>query len=452
MVVLIKQQIMNTILICFALAALCIGCNRSNDNAQYISDYKLRFDKNEVAGNGSFSVSFRIEPNAPDTVVMLFGMKLDLPYANYESDSTMMLVVESDNIHDYIIDNDNQIIKFIRTAGRPSRVSLRYDYANLAVCLSSRGKHPVAEVWETSYDEFYYPFVPQTHMDFHAEFVAPDGVEVLCSYPVEKNGNAYVCDVRSAISHSLQMAFLDTSRLRIDTMHAPHPIRVYQIKGQECSSERFDEIACLLSDAHIYFRDVFKSTSKHPVKALLFADSMMTNGGARYNINFISAPQYKAATYDYIIPLAHEVGHSWLGEYNLLNDFGAPGSMFMHESLNEFMTGMFVRSTYGEETYKNYRERVEQAYEYYKIKGTEYDRALIDMRYNSNHAVVYVKGPLILDEFAQRIGYDEMVRVIAEFYRRHDLKPGLRYEDFIATVADLHPEIAEELDQRIRNV
>ena len=420
-------------------------------SAQIITNYRLRFIPTTI-GNAEIEVSFCIDAEAPDTLRMRFGSRL-YDYMGYNSDSTAKIDVHGENIISTHMSN-NQCIEIVRKHGLPSKISMHYHYGNLAVVLVSQGKRPMAEVWETSCEEFYYPFVPQTHMDFHAEFVAPDGVEVLCSYPVEKSGGAYVCDVKSAIAHSLQVAFLDTSRLRIDTMRVPHPIRVYQVKGQECPDERFDAVEHLLSNAYGYFYDIFKTHPKHGIRlhALLLADSNLTGGGARYNINFISAPQYKVSTYDDIMPLAHEVGHSWLGEYNLLIADGQSGAYFIKESLNEFMTAMFVRSFYGNAAYRKHIDGKIRAYGYSKIKGTEHDRALIDMRYNSNHAVVYAKGPLILDEFAQRIGYDEMVRVIAEFYRRHDLKPGLRYEDFVATVADLHPEIAEELDQRLRSI
>lgn len=440
---------MKTRIFLFVFAVLCIGCNCSQNNANFISDYKLVFYKSDTVGSGSFNISFRIEPWAPDTLRMRFGSRL-YDYMEYDSDSTVRIDVHGYNV--ISTQSNNQYFEIVRKRGLPSIISMRYHYGNIAVVIASQGKQPIAEVWETSCEEYYYPFVPQAHMDIHAEIIAPEGQEVLCSYPVEKRDSVYVCDVKNAIAHSLQIAFLDTGRLRVDTMQVPHPIRVFQVKNHECSEERFNNIAHMLSAAHGYFCDVYKCLPKHKVQALLLADSMITGGGARYNINFISAPQYKAAMFDYITPLAHEVGHIWLGEYNLLLDDGQPGAYFIKESINEFMTGMFVRTTYGEEAYNNYRIRIDHAYEFSKIKGTEYDRALIDMRYNSNHAVVYDKGPLILDEFAQRIGYDEMVRIIAEFYRRYDLKSGLRYEDFISTVAELHPEIANELDQRLRSI
>ena len=406
-----------------------------------------------MVANGHFDVSFTIEPSAHDTVWMRFGGRI--PYAEQETDSTFHIVISGANIVHKIIDSESQRIGFIRENKRkPSSVRMEYDYGNFAAALRFgkplNANNPTADIWETSTEEFYYPFVPQTRMDIHAEFMVSDSVEVVAAYPAKRVGDCYICEANNIISHSLQFAYLNRNHYIVDTINVCDVgVPVYQMKKRPLTDSERSSMANVLSDAAEYFEEVFGVSyfsEKHGTSSMsvLFEPTFI---GLRYNINFMSSP-IDSSTYS---PwgLVHEIGHRWLGEYNLLIADGQPGAYFIRESLNVFMRMMFGRAT-GSYDWQAEMHRRQQSYS--KIKGTEHDRALIDMRYNSNHAVVYAKGPLILDEFAQRIGYDEMVRVIAEFYRRHDLKPGLRYEDFVATVADLHPEIAEELDQRLRSI
>ena len=441
----------------FTLVLLCIGCRRVHDSKSFISNYKLQFDRGDTVwvGNGHFCISFCIEPNAPDTVVMQFGMREGLNYAEYDSDSSFLLTVSGDNLLNYIMHNDERQILFVRKdRKRAATIRMEYSYANFVGAMRF-GKpldanNPIADIWETSFEEFYYPFIANTHMDISAEFVAPDSIEVVAAYPVYRQGDSYICEAKNIISHSLQFAYLNKNRYIVDTISVcEHKVPVYQMKKRVLTDAEKSDMANVLCRAADFFEGVFGESywsERHGFTSMsiLFEP---TFDCLRQNVNFMSSPIDDSSYYAF--GLVHEMGHRYLGEYNLLNDAGIPGAMFLHESLNVFMRMMFGRAT---GLYDWQREMQKRRKSYAEIKGTKRDRALIDMCRNNNYAVVYDKGPLILDEFAQRVGYDEMVRIVAEFYRRYDLKPGLRYEDFIATVADLHPEIANELDQRLRSI
>lgn len=447
---------MRTIIILFTLVVLCIGCRQSIDITSYISNYNLRFDRGDTVnvGNGHFAVSFRIDAHAPDTVVMHFGTMV-LGYTEHETDTTFVISVSGDNLQRYEIRNGKQQIVFVRmNKQEAATVRMAYDYGNFSAVMkygkSPDWNNPTADIWETSSEEFYYPFIPNTRMDIRAEFVAPDSVEVIAAYPVYRQGDSYICEAKNIISHSLQFAYLNKNRYIVDTIRVcEHKVSVYQMKKRVLTDAEKSDMANVLCRAADFFEGVYGEpywSERHGVTgmSILFEPTFY---GLRQNVNFMTSP-IDDSTY-YAFGLVHEMGHRYLGEYNLLNDAGIPGAMFLHESLNVFMRMMFGRAT---GLYDWQREMQKKRKSYAEIKGTKRDRALIDMCYNNNYAVVYDKGPLILDEFAQRIGYDEMVRIIAEFYRRYDLKPGLRYEDFISTVAELHPEIANELDQRLRSI
>lgn len=453
-------SIMNTkiVAIIFAIISVVVGCcHIDSGSTGYISNYRLRFERGDTVyvGNGSFSVSFCIEPNAPDTVVMQFGMREGLNYAEYDSDSTFLLSVSGDNLLSYSLLNDERQISFVRKDGQKfATVRMEYTYGNYASAMRF-GKpldanNPIADIWETSWEEFYYPFIPNSHMDIRAEFVAPDTVDVVAAYPVYRQGDRYICEAKNIISHSLHFAYLNKKHYIVDTIGiCGKKVPLYQMKKRLLSDSEKADMANVLCRAAEYFESVFGDSywsEKHGVSvmSILFEPTFY---GLRQNVNFMSSP-IDDSTY-YAFGLVHEMGHRWLGEYNLLIADGQPGAYFIKESLNVFMRMMFGRAT---GLYDWQQEMQKRRKSYDEIKGTKRDCALIDMRYNSNFDVVYSKGPVILDDFAQRIGYDEMVRIIGEFYRRYDQKIGLRYEDFISTVADLHPEIADELNQRLRSI
>lgn len=72
------------------------------------------------------------------------------------------------------------------------------------------------------------------------------------------------------------------------------------------------------------------------------------------------------------------------------------------------------------------------------------------MTYNNNDAVVYRKGPLLLDALAQRFGYERLTEAIAAFYRAWQGTPGLTFEHFIGTLRQADPALAEAVDRAIR--
>lgn len=433
-----------------------------NIHAQVVTDYQLRFELEEGVGNAHVEVSFNIAADAPDTVWMNFGGGLQTQGFVYtedeQTDSTFHIVIKCNNIKHKIIDSRKQRIGFVPNHGLISTVFMSYDYCNMSAAIEY--PHPTMVIWDTGASEFYYPFVTHSQMDIRAEFVVPDGVEVMASYPVRKRGNSYILEEKVISSRSLRMAFLQKKYYSVDTIQIPYAVPVYRLKGYNIDAQlkNIESETPLIMD---FYAKAYKEpyiSPKHcvrPLQAIIFG----YGGGLQNHVNFISVPLFSSIEMDtlsrspslaeYSPSLAHELGHRWISSDNLFISKGQPGAYFIVESLNEFMTLMCFREI---NHHRYLRRMANRRKSYADIKGTKRDRALFDMRRNNNFDVVYAKGPLILDEFAQRIGYDEMVRIIAEFYRRYDLKPGLRYEDFISTVADLHPEIANELDQRLRSI
>lgn len=406
--------------------------------AQKISDYTLHISKTgQEAANLHVACSFGVDFQGTDSISMYFGGGQEF--------SIDKLKMHGDG-YEYTYDYAQKKIVIRRKDDRTVRVGMDYDYTNLsAFFIYGEGD---TELWETSFGEYFYPYVPNTCMDVAIEVETPDSLSFLCSYPLAANSaTRYSGTLKHILSQSLTLAFLRTDAYQRTEAELPGEVSVYQIKGMQCGRERYDELLELTGASIAFFSEAYGEdyvSAERNVTALpayLFHDGKGFSN--RYNIGFISASQEKFSTSPDIYPLVHEIGHRWLGEWTLLIDDGEPGAYFIKESLNEFMTLLFIRHFYGPDTYEKQLDWCRS--EYGKIKGTPQDEPIVDVVVNNNNTVVYRKGPLVLDRMAKKIGYDELAGIIAGFYREHAGKYPLKYTDFIDMVNASHAGAGDTL-------
>ena len=223
------------------------------------------------------------------------------------------------------------------------------------------------------------------------------------------------------LSQSLTLAFIRDEAYQRTDEYIPGKLSIYQIKDMQCGKERYDELLALTEAAIVFFGKVYGEdyiSAERNVKSLpVFLFHNGEGFSNRYNIGFISASQEKFSTKPDIYPLMHEIGHRWLGEWTLLIDDGQPGAYFIKETLNEFMTLMFIRYVCGNAYYETQLDWCKAEYE--KIKGTPQDEPVVNVVTNNNNTVIYRKGPLALIRIAEQIGYGELMSVISGFYKEY---------------------------------
>lgn len=395
--------------------------------AQRISDYTLVIDKRGCdAANMRVDCSFRLDFEEADSVALAFGGDPEL--------SVEHLTFGADPRLEARYDAAAKRLLLRRSGAQSVPVRMSYNYTNLsAFFIYGAGN---AELWETSYGEFYYPIPTNGWMELTLEVRTPDSLSLLGSYPLRRiDAGRHACTVKGMLAQSLSLAFFRTEAYTHSAeATAGGDIDIYQLAGMECTPERRNELLTLTQAATDYFGRIYGETYRAPQRNIPSLPTFLFHDGKgfsnRYNIGFISASQEKFSTYPDIYPLVHEIGHRWLGEWTLLINDGEPGAYFIKESLNEFMTLMFIRHHFGEEAYRAQLERCER--EYRAIEGTPGDEPLIAMVRNDNNTVVYRKGPLLLDRLARHIGYDRLTEAIAGFYREYCGRHPLAYEDFAA--------------------
>lgn len=331
--------------------------------AQKISDYALHIDKiGQEAANLHVVCSFGVDFQGADSISMYFGGGQEYSIDN--------LKMHGDGC-EYTYDYAQKKIVIRRKDDRTVRVGMDYDYTNLsAFFIYGEGD---AELWETSFGEYFYPYVPNTYMDVAIEVETPDSLSFLCSYPLAANSaTRYSGTLKHILSQSLTLAFLRTDAYQRTEAELPGEVSVYQIKGMQCGRERYDELLELTGASIAFFSEVYGEDYVSAERNVTALPAYLFHNGKgfsnRYNIGFISASQEKFSTSPDIYPLVHEIGHRWLGEWTLLIDDGEPGAYFIKESLNEFMTLLFIRHFYGPDTYEKQLDWCRS--EYGKIKGT----------------------------------------------------------------------------------
>lgn len=407
--------------------------------AQQIKDYTLRICKaDQEAFNLYVECSFLLDFQNKDSIIMNFGGGQDFSIDNLTVDNAAF---------GYEYDIKSKNIVFRKRCRQTVCVNMDYYYTNLsAFFIYGEGD---AELWETSFGEYFYPYVPNTYMDLVVSVELPDSISLICSYPLKPDCSGfYTGRLQHVLPQSLTLAFLRNDAYQQTTAYIPGKVSVYQIKNMQCSNERYDELLRQTEASIVFFGKVYGEDYISKEKNITTLPVYLFHNGKgfsnRYNIGFISASQEKFSTYPDIYPLAHEIGHRWLGEWTLLIDDGQLGAYFIKETLNEFMTLMFIRNYYGIQAYKTQLGRCRSEYD--EIKGTLQDEPIVNVVVNNNNTVIYRKGPLVLDIIANEIGYDELIGIISRFYREYAGKHPLEYWDFINFVNECYDGVGDKLN------
>lgn len=427
-----KNKILASI-ICSFLYIICYS--------QTIYNYTLNIDKNNQSeANLHINCSFTLDLQNSDSISMKFGGDEKLSIENLQ-------VKTNNSLHiSYYYNSALKEITFYKCKDKTLSIIMDYNYTNLSsFFIYGEGS---AELWETSFGEYFYPHIPNTNMDATMNIIVPDSLSLICSYPLMFiNSGKYSGKLKNILSQSITLAFIQNDVYHKTTEFLPNEISIYQIKGKECSDKRYKELLQLTKASIDYFNNIYDEDYISIERNITTFPNFLFHDGKgfsnRYNIGFISASQEKFSTYPDIYPLVHEIGHRWLGEWTLLINDGEPGAYFIKESLNEFMTLMFIRHFYGTELYMVQIERCKS--EYNKIKGTQLDVPIVNIVVNNNNTIVYRKGPIILDHIANKIGYEKLIHIISIFYQEYAGKYPLKCSDFIDLVSKYYPNIKELL-------
>ena len=258
--------------------------------AQRISDYTLVIDKRGCdAANMRVDCSFRLDFEEADSVALAFGGDPELSVEHLTFGAAPRLEARYDAAAKRLL---------LRRSGAQSvPVRMSYNYTNLsAFFIYGAGN---AELWETSYGEFYYPIPTNGRMELTLEVRTPDSLSLLGSYPLRRiDAGRHACTVKGMLAQSLSLAFFRTEAYTHSAeATAGGDIDIYQLAGMECTPERRNELLTLAQAATDYFGRIYGETYRAPQRNIPSLPTFLFHDGKgfsnRYNIGFISASQEK---------------------------------------------------------------------------------------------------------------------------------------------------------------
>lgn len=137
--------------------------------AEEIKNYNLHISKdNQEAANLHVSCTFSLDFQDKDSVSMNLGGGQEFSIDNLRIDNKM---------YEYEYNQKSKKIVFHKKQKQTVRISMDYDYTNLsAFFIYGKGD---TELWETSFGEYFYPYVPNTFMDVALNVETPDSLALI---------------------------------------------------------------------------------------------------------------------------------------------------------------------------------------------------------------------------------------------------------------------------------
>jgi hypothetical protein len=417
-----------------------------------VSDYKIEFSKIEqpaytIHVRCEFDVNFEQILNSDTRFEMEFGGNED-----YSIDSVVFTSYPSVN---YNYNRKQKKLQIYSTKENYSHVIMEYDYLAINSAFIYRN---VCEMWETSFSEYYYPYVWGEKSLFDITIKVPDEYSVIGAYYFtdiknETNIKTYHYTTKyPVVSHSCVFAILpDSTYSHTEYNTNDFPVDFYLLKDINVPNSRITELLNLTTASIDFFSKYLTSYSNEHLgienkMSYIFHKNDFSN---RNDLNFIIASQNKFAEKSHILPLVHEIGHRWFGEWTLLIKDGNYGAYFIKESLNEYLSFLFAKKYYGQNFFDNLIDSCQNQYNI--IKNTEKDKPLYEMKFNSNNTVVYNKGSLIINEIVKKMGDENWLSFMKIFYLKYAGCPNLNYEKFIALLKEENEDCAILLDELVKD-
>jgi len=113
----------------------------------------------------------------------------------------------------------------------------------------------------------------------------------------------------------------------------------------------------------------------------------------------------------------HEITHEWIDGQVITKD-GSKGEYLTKESLNEYLMTQFLRYEEGDSLYQVQIKNYTDNYDKYLSKNEDKSIWNITKYVTSTHPIIMYKQVILLDELAQKVGYDKLNSVIFDFLKR----------------------------------
>jgi len=310
------------------------------------------------------------------------------------------LKIKSDNRIPFIFDQEKKLLKICKNKIKQNKISFEYKF-NIIWGISLDNN---ASLFYNS-SEYPIPFIENIDsIDFTCKIKKINKFSVLTNIPQEDD--SYTSKLIGI--NKIAFVFLDTQAFKIHNYSTPFcKINVFTTDNTLTEND-FGRLGHKLTDCIDYF-----STNITPCRYrelnIIEADwwgSTFIGGVAVVNISAFR-------TYT----LFHEIIHEWIGGI-IPTKNNTVGEFLTKESLNEYLTMQFLKYEDGDSVYNAALQKYRESYDDYLKTNEDISIFNVTKYVDSTHPIIMYKQVLLLDELAQKVGYNELNSAIFDFLKK----------------------------------
>jgi hypothetical protein len=357
------------------------------------TSYKMEITQNSL-NNFWVKLDILLQKNycKQDTLEFFFGGLI--PDISVDS-----IIIKSKKTIPFAFDQENKLLKISKKDIKQNKITFEYSF-NIIWGVS---RDTVATLFYNSL-EYPIPFIKDNDsVSFNCKIKKTDSFSIKTN--IQKIDNLYKSNLINI--NDIAFLFLDTALFKIHHFSTP-----------------FCEINIFTTDSIITENDY--SRLKRKLKNCI--DYFSTNiVPCRYKeLNIIEAEWWgstflgnfavvnKSDFMSYI--LFHEIIHEWIGGI-ITTKKDSKGEFLLRESLNDYLTLQFLKYEEGDSLYNVAIQNYKNSYNDYLRENNDISIWNITKYTNSTHAIIMYKQVLLLDEFAQKIGYEKFNNFIFKFLK-----------------------------------
>lgn len=421
----------------------------ANEHATDIIDYDLKADFDNITG--------LLKVNLNMKVGKLTDNKIDFIFTHHAKIEAIYLQVgkSKKNVAFHTFSSDSISLTLPDNTDLSEQTTIVFDYS-IPVDSVSGSK---SCVYTLTRPEKWYPLL-YNELSTHIITVSvPENYSALSTgdmiKKVEKNKRK-VLSWSDKYNYTCPLFIFKTDSLKgIKKISANKNIDFYFYSCDTLIQNNYTKIVC---GSFQYFYNLFDKDYPYNTYSFIEIPDYPAGSALGSLQMFGTTPVSDFTTYGMLYclkPAAHEVAHEWwgVGHIHYKDKTNDGGLQFLRESMNEYLTFMFIEHYWGSDSLAKCLKIADSYYKTYVNDSNERNLFEIPQQYSSweEAVVIYYKGPLIVHELRKMLGDENWVGFIKRFYFDFRNKYAT-IDDFYKTLSvfDTDGHIVKTLDNYLK--
>jgi hypothetical protein len=309
------------------------------------------------------------------------------------------LKIKSEKTIPFVFDQNEKIIKICKNKIKQGKISFEYKF-NIIWGIS---QFKNASLF---YNSLEYPIPYIENIDsvhFTCKVKKLKNFSVLTD--IQKKSDFYTSELINI--DRIAFVFLDTAKFTIHNYSTPFcEIKTFTTDSTLTEND-FNRLGRKLTDCIKYF-----STNITPCRYKELNIIEIPWYGSTYigNVAIVDKSVFKSYT------LFHEIIHEWIGGIITIKE-NSKGELLVKESLNDYFTMQYLKYEDGDSLYNVALQKYKDGYNKYLETNEDISIFEITKYAQSTYPIIMYKQVILLDELAQKIGYDKFNNSIFDFLK-----------------------------------